>query len=217
MTKAMVDTSTIPGWGVDAEPDNNPTWPIRHIENQTRGLTWERPAQQSTKVEVLRSIEHNRLPAVIGTSTPPSGLSGMIRRYAFRRSESDWWHWLLLMGADRINVVEGVVEDLAKGKVPNVPAEMGAQAEWKHNKAGFALKAGAVLAVGVGLFAALRGGKSKSSTWPSSAPRQLPPPPAPKRPTHEAAWVTPTPPGLTPEPPAHPGTAPFKVEPPEGN
>lgn len=154
MAQALVDTSTIPGWGVDTDPKNNPTYPMRHIEDQkTRGLTWQRPPLQQPQVEVLRSIEHNRLPAVVGTSTPPSGLSGAIRRYAFRRSESDWWHWLLLMGADRINVVEGVIEDLVAGKVPNVPAEMGAKSEWQHNKNGFLLKAGATLAIGAVLVA----------------------------------------------------------------
>jgi hypothetical protein len=149
MSKALVDTSTIPGWGVDRDPGNNPTYPMRHVENQdTRGLNWERPAAQSPDVEILQSIEHNRRPAVVGTSTPPSGLSGAIRRYAFRRSESDWWHWLMLMGADRINVVEGVIEDLAQGKLPNIPAEMGARAEWRHNRKGFAIKAGAIVAAG---------------------------------------------------------------------
>jgi hypothetical protein len=64
----------------------------------------------------------------------------MIRRAAFRKSESDWWHWLMLMGADRINVVEGVVQDLARAKIPNIPAEMGARAEWKHNKKGLVTK-----------------------------------------------------------------------------
>jgi hypothetical protein len=159
----MVDTSTISGWGVDVDPNNNPTFPMRHIEDQTtRGLTWDRPAQQPASVEILRSIEHNRLPAVIGTSTPPKGLSGMIRRYAFRRSESDWWHWLLLMGADRINVVEGVVEDLAGGKIPNIPAEMGARAEWRHNKTGFLLKAGAVAVAGAILRSALKRRRERS-------------------------------------------------------
>ena len=154
MAQALVDTSTIPGWGVDTDPKNNPTYPMRHIEDQkSRGLTWQRPPLQQPQVEVLQSIEHNRLPAVVGTSTPPSGLSGAIRRYAFRRSESDWWHWLLLMGADRINVVEGVIEDLTAGKVPNVPAEMGAKSEWQHNKNGFLLKAGATLAIGAVLVA----------------------------------------------------------------
>jgi hypothetical protein len=160
----LVDTSAIPGWGVDADPSNNPTYPIRHLEDQqTRGLTWTRPAQQYPDVEILRSIEHNRLPAVVGTSTPPSGLSGMIRRYAFRRSESDWWHWLLLMGADRLNVVEGVVEDLAQGKVPNIPAEMGARAEWQHNKKGLATKVAVVAGVSIALFA-LFGGKKRDDT-----------------------------------------------------
>ena len=143
-----IDTATIPGWGVDADPENDPTYPMRHTEDQTRGAAWTRPAQQRPGVEVLQSIEHNRLPAVTGTSTPPSGVSGALRRVAFKRSESDWLHWLMLMGADRINVVEGVVADLARGKVPNVPAEMGMAAEWTHNKRGFMMKSGTTLALG---------------------------------------------------------------------
>jgi hypothetical protein len=152
MAQNIVDTSTIPGWGIDADPENDPTFPMRHSEDlQTRGLTWERPAEQHPDVEILQSIEHNRLPAVVGTSTPPTGLSGAIRRVAFRRSESDWWHWLLLMGADRLNVVEGVAQDLGRGKVPNIFGEMGGRAEWRHNKTGLAKKTGVILALaGVG-------------------------------------------------------------------
>jgi hypothetical protein len=156
MTNMPVDPLTISGWGIDSDPENNPTYPMRHIEDQkSRGLTWQRPDLQKPDVEVLRSIEHNRLPAVVGTSTPPSGLSGSIRRYAFRRSESDWWHWLLLMGADRLNVVEGVLQDLGRGKVPNIPAEMGARAEWQHNKRGLGKKlavTGLIAGLGYALF-----------------------------------------------------------------
>ena len=170
MTKALVDPSTIPGWGIDADPANNPTFPMRHIEDQrTRGLTWKRPALQEPSVEVLRSIEHNRMPAVTGTSTPPSGLSGMIRRAAFRRSESDWWHWLMLMGADRINVVEGVLEDFAKGKVPNIPGEMGVRAEWRHNKRGFVTKAGVVLGLASAIAFAIRGKRENRASAPLPA------------------------------------------------
>ncbi len=32
----------------------------------------------------------------------------MIRRAAFRYSKNDLRHWLMLMGADRVNVVEGM-------------------------------------------------------------------------------------------------------------
>lgn len=156
MSTSLVDTSAIKGWGTDADRENDPTYPMRHIEDQPgRGLTWERPAQQAPVVEVLRSIEHNRLPAVTGTSTPPSGLSGAIRRLAFRRSESDWFHWLMLMGADRINVVEGVVQDVARGRFPNIPAELGIRAEWTHNKRGLAAKAGTTVAIGMVLWTLL--------------------------------------------------------------
>ena len=129
-----IDAASVLGWGVDANPDNDPTYPIRHIDDQERGPSTERPMLQQSDVEILESIEYDRRPAVIGTSTPPTWASGAMRRLAFKRSESDWWHWLLLMGADRVNVVEGVIQDLSTGRIPNVPAEMGARAAWRHNK-----------------------------------------------------------------------------------
>jgi len=158
-----VDPSTIRGWGIDSNPENDPTYPYRD-RSKDEGLTqdWQRPSQQQSDVEILRSIEHNRMPAVFGTSTPPSGLSGMLRRLAFRWSESNWIHWLMLMGADRINVVEGVVQDLGRAKVPNVPAEMGIKSEWQHNKKGLATKVAVTVAVGAVVVALLsRRGRDK--------------------------------------------------------
>ena len=58
----------------------------------------------------------------------------MIRRIAFRYSESSYGHWLPLMLADRVSVVEGVLGDLKHGHLPNVFAELGWKAEWKHNR-----------------------------------------------------------------------------------
>jgi hypothetical protein len=155
-----IDARSVVGWGVDADPENDPTYPQRD-RSKDEGLTkdWERPAQQHSDVEILHSIEHVRTPAVFGTAVPPSGLSGMIRRLAFRWSESNWMHWLMLMGADRINVVEGVVQDLARAKVPNIPAEMGAKAEWQHNKKGFAIKTAVTVGVIGGLYLLLRSRK----------------------------------------------------------
>jgi hypothetical protein len=103
-------------------------------------MDWVRPTLQPSSVEVLRSTEHNRRTAVFGTSTPPSGLSGAIRRQAFKSSEGKWSHWLLLLAADRINVVEGVGQDLARGRIPNIPAELGVRADIQHNMPGFLRK-----------------------------------------------------------------------------
>ena len=153
MKNLPIDPSKVPGWGVDANPENDPTYPMRDRSHEDkRGMSWKRPPQQEETVEILQSIERNNLTAVFGTSTPPSGVSGMIRRQAFRYSESDWTHWLMLMAADRVNVVEGLVEDLGRGRIPNIPGEMGIRSELKHNRTGLMRKvamSGAVLGLGI--------------------------------------------------------------------
>jgi hypothetical protein len=135
MEHTKKDYSHIKGWGVDADPKNDPTYPMKNRNNgEHEGYSWERPPQQPITVEVMHSNERPNVTAVFGTSTPPSGLSGMIRRVAFKYSESSYGHWLPLMLADRVNVVEGVLDDLKRGHVPNVVEELGWKAEWKHNR-----------------------------------------------------------------------------------
>jgi hypothetical protein len=127
--------SQIKGRSVDADPQNDPTYPMKHrTDGEHAGYAWERPRQQPITVEVLHSNERPDVTAVFGTSTPPSGPSGAIRRLAFKYSESSYGHWLPLMLADRVSVVEGLVGDLKQGHVPNVLAERGWKAEWQHNR-----------------------------------------------------------------------------------
>jgi hypothetical protein len=135
MEHTAKDPSQIKGWGVDADPRNDPTYPMKHrSDSEHAGYSWERPPQQPINTEILHSIERPNVTSVFGTSTPPSGLSGVIRRIAFRYSESSYGHWLPLMLADRVSVVEGVLGDLKHGRLPNVFAERGWKAEWKHNR-----------------------------------------------------------------------------------
>ena len=135
MERTAIDPEQVRGWGVDADPDNDPTYPYKTRNNgEHAGYAWERPVQQSTRVEVLYSNERPSVSAVFGTSTPPSGLSGAIRRKAFRFSESSYGHWLPLMLADRINMVEGVLDDVGRGRIPNVFAERGWRVAWRHQK-----------------------------------------------------------------------------------
>src|ERR687893_799800 len=137
MDQTAKDHANVKGWGVDADPKNDPTYPMKHrTDGEHAGYSWERPSQQPPTVEVLRSIERSDLTSAFGTSTPPSGASGAIRRFAFRYSESSYGHWLPLMLADRVGVAEGLLEDLNQGRVPNVFAERGLRAEWEHNKSG---------------------------------------------------------------------------------
>jgi hypothetical protein len=135
MERTARDFSEIKGRGVDADPKNDPTYPMKNRnDGEHAGYSWERPPQQPIIVEILHSNERPNVTAVFGTSTPPSGLSGVLRRLAFGYSESSYGHWLPLVLADRVSVVEGVLGDLKHGHVPNVFAERGWKAEWKHNR-----------------------------------------------------------------------------------
>ncbi|UYZ64273.1 hypothetical protein [Hymenobacter weizhouensis] len=164
----ITDYKQINGWGVDADPQNDPTYPMKphHTDAEQRGYTWERPAQQPESVEVLQSIERPNLPAVFGTASPPQGLSGMLRRVAFKYSESHYGHWLPLLLADRVNVVEGIVEDLAHGKLPNIFAEKGYKASWQHDRTGLITRLTTAAVVGVGLVAWLSSSKKKRKPQP---------------------------------------------------
>jgi len=135
MGRTVNDPSQIKGWGADADPKNDPTYPMKlRNDGEHEGYSWQRPQQQPLTVEVLHSNERPDVTSVFGTSTPPSGPSGALRRLAFRYSESSYGHWLPLMLADRMSVVEGLVGDLKQGRLPNVLAERGWKAEWEHNR-----------------------------------------------------------------------------------
>lgn len=108
------DHSHVPDWGVDLDPARRPAVPMEHTPPRLEGVSRDHPAQQRRTVEVFHSIERPGITPVFGTSVPPSGVSGWIRRRAFGRSESDLRHWMLLLLADRVNVAEGLLDDVRR-------------------------------------------------------------------------------------------------------
>ncbi|MFL5739665.1 MAG: hypothetical protein ACJ75B_05575 [Flavisolibacter sp.] len=131
----------IPGWGMDADPENDPTYPMKHRNGADyERIHYEKAPQQPENIEVLHSIERPGVTRVFGTSTPPSGLSGVIRRQAFKYSEATAAHWMTLVLADRVDVIQGIIQDISKGKFPNLIAELGWSAEWKYNRKKFVQK-----------------------------------------------------------------------------
>jgi hypothetical protein len=138
----------INGWGADLDPAVRPAYPMERTPPRFINVHWDRLEHQENRgVRVFHSTERPGLTPVYGTAQPPTGLSGLIRAAAFRQSENDLRHWLMLLLADRVNVVEGVIEDLTHGHVPNIFREMGGPAEWKYNRAGFYRKAAVAAAV----------------------------------------------------------------------
>jgi len=137
----------VPGWGADLDHKDRPAHPMERTPPRLEGLHWEEPEQQPVHTKILRSTERPGLTPVFGTCQPPSGLSGRLRSFAYGYSENDLRRWLLLLFADRINVVEGVGEDLAHGRVPNVCVEAGVKAAWKYDRPAVLRKVAVAVAV----------------------------------------------------------------------
>jgi hypothetical protein len=114
----------IKGWGADLRPEDRPSYPKETPSDvQTpRGRVGDR---QIPDVKIHKSTEQPDLTPVFGTSCPPRGLSGKLRDIAYQYSEGRLAHWMTLMLADRVDMVEGVLEDLRHGKVPNTYKERG--------------------------------------------------------------------------------------------
>ncbi len=124
----------IPGWGADLDPADRPAVPRERLDPGASGAHWDFPERQPELVPRERSIEHAQLPPVFGTTFPPKGLSGVVRRYAYRRfSEGRAAHWLLLIGADRLDVLESRATAALQGRPDNLIAETGVLAEPKHH------------------------------------------------------------------------------------
>lgn len=147
------DMSHIQGWGADLDRKNRPGVPMEHSPPRLEGAPSGAPEQQVQRVEVFVSPERPAITPLFGTGQPPRGLSGMLRRAAYKMTENDIRHFMLLLLADRVNMVEGLGEDLARGHIPNVFGEMGIKAEWQHNPAGLVRKAAVATAVvGIGYY-----------------------------------------------------------------
>ena len=127
----------IPGWGVDLDPKDRPSVPREVFDPTFSGAHWEFPERQPERVPRERSIEHKFLTPVFGTSCPPRGLSGVIRRYSYAKySEGRAAHWLLLLAADRVDAVESVLRSMATSRPDNPVTDTGVLSELSHHGIG---------------------------------------------------------------------------------
>ena len=116
----------IPGWGVDLDPADRPSSPKLDLREDLTGAHWEFPDRQPETRARERSMEHKFLTPVFGTSCPPRGVSGALRKLAYRRfSEADAAHWLLLMAGDRVDSLGSSVTSVLRGKPDNPITETG--------------------------------------------------------------------------------------------
>ena len=90
--------------GVPMEHEARPFTPTapQHIEHM-------RPRRGLTHRSEIRSMT-----PVFGTAQPLHGLSGLLRRIAYSTHETKARHWMMLLVADRVNVLEHRIARLVK-------------------------------------------------------------------------------------------------------
>lgn len=124
----------IPGWGVDLDPKDRPAVPRERFDPGSSGAHWDFPERQPEKWPRERSIEHKFLPPVFGTSCPPKGVSGMMRKYAYRAfSEGRVAHWLILVAADRVDALGSHLRSFVTLRPDNPVTETGVLSEFSHH------------------------------------------------------------------------------------
>ena len=120
----------IPGWGADLDPRDRPSVPRLQFAPGLTGAHWDFPERQPEKRPRERSIEHAFLTPVFGTSCPPRGISGLIRKAAYKRfSEADTAHWMLLIAADRVDSLGSSLTSVLRGHPDNPVTETGVLSE----------------------------------------------------------------------------------------
>lgn len=124
----------IPGWGVDLDPAVRPGVPKLQPKADLTGAHWRFPERQPELWPRERSVEHGQLTPVFGTSCPPKGLSGVLRKLAYRRwSEAQTAHFLVLMAADRVDAWESHLRSFATLRPDNPISETGITAERRYS------------------------------------------------------------------------------------
>jgi hypothetical protein len=124
----------IPGWGADLDPNDRPSVPREQYDPSFSGAHWDFPERQPETWPRERSIEHKFLTPVFGTSCPPKGLSGVMRKLAYKRySEARAAHWLILIAADRVDAIESHLRSFVTLHPDNPFTETGVKSEFTHH------------------------------------------------------------------------------------
>jgi hypothetical protein len=92
----------IDGRGADADPSNRPGIPMETEPAPLAGSQMPIEPQQSDYAVLMHGGKH-KLPPVFGTAAPLKGLSGVIRRVAYKYPDHWARHWMMLLMADRVD------------------------------------------------------------------------------------------------------------------
>jgi hypothetical protein len=95
--------------GFDGPTERRPGEPMHAPPAPAAGAPTSPPTEQAGVERRLHRASLDRPTPVFGTAQPLHGASGLVRSAAYRIPEHHARHWLLLMTADRVDVLEDAV------------------------------------------------------------------------------------------------------------
>ncbi len=99
------DTNAKPALAADENPSDRPGVPQELSPQPLPNAHWLVPEQQTSASTPLVG-RGRHLTSVYSTANPPRGLSGLLRRLAYRVPDYRPRRWMMLVLADRIDVLE---------------------------------------------------------------------------------------------------------------
>jgi hypothetical protein len=90
-------------WGIDLDPARRPGVPMMRTPQPFPNTRFPPERQAGDPASPMHGRPNKTMPAVFGTVVPLRGLSGVIRRFAYRYPDHYPSHWLLMMFGDRVD------------------------------------------------------------------------------------------------------------------
>ena len=112
--------------GIDV-PAERPGVPMEATPVPATGVDGGRPERQRNSDQHLHHAGIDRPTPVVGTAQPPRGVSGMMRKAAYEIPEHYARHWMILMAADRVDVLEDRLGGMLAEPMERVGFDAGAR------------------------------------------------------------------------------------------
>lgn len=100
--------------GADLSARERPGVPMEHEPQALTPTAPRQIEQQRQRHGLMKRVGLRRMTPVFGTGQPLTGLSGLVRRIAYSVRETQARHWMMLLLADRVDVLEHRVARLVK-------------------------------------------------------------------------------------------------------
>ncbi len=100
--------------GADLSPDERPGVPMEQPVGRLTPTAPEHVDRMKPRWGVVHRRELAQMTPVFGTAQPLHGVSGLMRRIAYSMHETRAKHWMMLLMADRVDVLEHRAWRLAK-------------------------------------------------------------------------------------------------------